>query len=509
MDLFEANDMDEKLKKEIASTQDGRDITRGYVDALPLLPPQDRLLQLKGGGDLMIYQEVMRDEQVKACFGQRTEAVVSRPWEVRPGGKMRRDIQAAKFIEEQVKQLNWDDITKKMLSGVFYGYAVAEALWKQDGSFIVFDMDRKGIKVRDRRRFGYAPDMSLRLKTSKSPLGEPVPDKKFWSFCTGADHDDEPYGLGLAHWLYWPVFFKRNGIQFWLTFLEKFGTPTVKGEYPEGTPETEQNKLLDALRSIRRDSAFVVPQGMTAELLEATRGGTADYTSLYDRMDAAIARATLGQTASTQGTPGRLGNDDLQGDVRMDIVKADADLVCMSFNGTFVRWLTEWNFPGAALPQLWRIIEDPEDLDALAERDKKITEMGYKPTLKHIMDKYGGEWTEKTETPPPAVVPGAPGANSSETPPAEFAEGEHPFPDQQALDDLIAGLPSATMQAQMEALLQPVIDIVQKSGNYEEALGKLAEAWPEMDGSKLEQLLTQAFYAAGAWGVISARDKNA
>jgi phage gp29-like protein len=404
--------MKHELKNEIATTRDGRDITRGYVDGLPLLPSTDRLLALKGNGDVLIYQEVLRDEQVKACFEQRVRAVVSKPWEVKPGGDKRIDKQAATFIEEQLKKINFDSVTEKMLYGVFYGYAVAEALYAADGSFIVLD----AIKVRDRRRFGFAPDMSLRLRTSTNPMGEALPDKKFWTFATGSDHDDEPYGLGLAHWLYWPVFFKRSGIKFWLVFLEKFGSPTAVGKYPSGTNDTDQNKLLNALQAIQTDSAITIPEGMIVELLEAKRGGTADYTALYDRMDAAIARATLGQTASTQGTPGKLGNDDLQGDVRDDIVKADADLVCMSFNATVVKWLVEWNFPGAALPQVWRKCEDDEDANQQAERDERISKMGFKPTLKYIQDKYGGEWVV-VNAPVVADIAGLPSPQS-----AQFAE---------------------------------------------------------------------------------------
>lgn len=62
-------------------------------------------------------------------------------------------------------------------------------------------------------------------------------------------------------------------------------------------------------------------------------------------MNAAILVITIGQTASTQGTPGKLGGDEEQADVRADITKADADLVCMSFNGSIARWLTESNSP--------------------------------------------------------------------------------------------------------------------------------------------------------------------
>lgn len=459
-------------QNEIATTRDGRDITRGFVDGLPLLPNTDKLLMLKSGGDLRIYQEVMRDEQVKACFEQRVRAVVSKPWEVRPGGTKRIDKQAAEFIDQQCKAIKFDSITEKMLYGVFYGYAVGEALYAVEDGKVVLDTSRGGIKVRDRRRFGFAPDMSLRLKTSANPMGEVLPENKFWHFATGSDHDDEPYGLGLAHWLYWPVFFKRSGIKFWLIFLEKFGMPTAVGEYPAGTTKPDQDKLLAALQAIQTDSAIIFPQGMKASLLEATRGGTADYTALYDRMDAAIARATLGQTASTQGTPGKLGNDDLQGDVRDDIVKADADLVCMSFNATVVKWLVEWNFPGAALPQVWRKCEDEEDENTSAERDEKICGMGFKPTLKYIQAKYGGEWVEVK---PSVASDGAVLGGAA----AEFAEA-------QTQDD-IDGLVDFAMQDWQEDM-EPIAAALQSAMDASAANGETAAQFMERLPALLNKL---------------------
>lgn len=387
-------------KNEIATTQDGRDITRGFIDNLPLLAPQDKLLQLKGAGDLRIYQEVLRDDKVKTCLAQRFSAVTSRGWNVKPGGNKLVDKKAAEFLTEQLNNLPFDDITEKMLYGVFYGYSVAEAIWQEDGGRII----PGAIKVRDRRRFGFAPDMSLRLKTMQKPMGEILPERKFWHFSCGADHHDEPYGLGLAHWLYWPVFFKRSGIKFWLKFLDKFGTPTAHGTYPQGTEESEQDKLLNALHDIQNDSAVITPEGMAITLLEATRSGAADYASMVRVMDDAIAQVILGQTASTQGTPGRLGNDQLQSDVRLDIVKADADIICMSFNATIARWLTDWNFAGAAYPTVWREVEEPEDLDKRADRDTKVKQLGFKPSLQYVQETYGGEWTESVAQDPATPV---------------------------------------------------------------------------------------------------------
>jgi phage gp29-like protein len=378
--------------REIATSRDGRDITRGYVEALPLLPPQDSVLLARGGGDLRIYEEIARDDQVMACFQQRRLAVVSREWDVEPGDDSPRAEEAAAFLREQLHRIQWDAVTDKMLWGLFYGYGVGECLYSRSSKRRV-QLD--AIKVRKQRRFAWTPEMELRLRTLYEPDGVPLPPHKFWVYSAGADNDDEPYGLGLAHWLYWPVFFKRNGIKFWLVFLEKFGQPTGKGTYPPNAQPEERQRLLAALQAIHVDSSVIVPEGMVIELIEAARSGTADYTELHDRMNAAIAKVILGQVASTEGTPGKLGGDDMHMDVRRDLTKADADVVCQSFNLGPARWLTEWNFgPDVALPRVWRDIEDSEDLNTRAERDKHLNDMGFRPTLAEVHATYGAGYQD-------------------------------------------------------------------------------------------------------------------
>lgn len=477
-------------KNEIATTRDGRDITRGFVNGLPLLPTQDKLLLLKGAGDLRIYQEVLRDEQVKACLAQRFSAVTSCAWTVKPGGNKLVDKKAAEFITEQLAELRFDSITEKMLYGVFYGYAVAEAIWAVDGSRVI----PADIKVRNRVRFGFAPDMSLRLKTMQNINGEVLPPRKFWHFATGADHDDEPYGLGLAHWLYWPVFFKRSGIKMWLKFLDKFGSPTVKGTYQPGTPESEQDKLLNALRDLQNDSAVILPEGMTAELLEAARSGAADYATMVRVMDDAIAKVILGQTASTQGTPGKLGNEQLQSDVRQDIVKADADLICMSFNATIVRWLTDWNFSGAAYPTVWREVEEPEDLDKRADRDTKVKQLGFKPSLNYVQETYGGEWTESA-TEVPQVLQQAQQAGQ-----AEFAE-----PVADTTDGLSDALTTDT-QPLWRNRLSRIEALVESSESLELLQKSLLAEFAQGPEDELVNVMAAAFALAELRGMSDVQD---
>lgn len=452
---------------EIATTRDGRDITRGYVSPMALLTPQDTLLAARGG-NYTIYREVLRDDQVKAVFEQRRLAVTSREWEVRPGGDAAQDEAAAEFLREQLHKIKWDSVTDKMLYGGFYGYAVAEMMWGRDGGQVVMNE----IRVRDRRRFAFDDEMRLRLLTSSSPQGELLPERKFWAYATGADHDDEPYGMGLAHWLYWPVFFKRNGIKFWLIFLEKFGQPTAKGEYPATATADEKTKLLDAVQAIATDSGVILPQGMAIELIEAARSGTADYTALFDRMNATIAKVVLGQTLTTEAVGGQY-KADVQMEVRQDLIKADADMICESFNRGPARWLTEWNFPGAATPQVWRKVDEGENLNELATRTKTIFDMGFRPTLKQITDDFGGEWEDG----------GRPAAPDTRTR-ATFAEA--PASEARANRDVQQALADGADQLgeQWELLRKRVEDLValleetQDLALYRERLAELLDTGP-------------------------------
>jgi phage gp29-like protein len=451
-----------QLDREIATTADGIDITRGYTG--PLLAPYDSVLRNRGG-DLTLYEQVYSDPEVKSAFDQRQLAVVSCEWQVDAGGKRAIDKAAADFMREQIQKIGWDNITRKMLFGVFYGYAVAEQLYEVQGNRIGI----KQVKVRNRRRFRFGKDMDLRLLTYDKMLeGIPAEAPYFWSFSTGADNDDEPYGLGLAHWLYWPVLFKRNGLKFWLIFLEKFGMPTGVGKYDSAASDGEKNKLLQAVRAIQTDSGIIMPAGMTIELLEAARSGTADYKALQDAMNATIAKVVLGQTASTSGTPGKLGNDNLQGDVRADIIKADADLVCESWNMGPARWLTAWNFPGAAVPRVFRVTDEPEDLTERADRDGKVKTLGYKPTLQYVTDTYGPGWEPVSETPPvdPNALPDAQFAEPGtvvQDPPAQMVDqlSDNVAPAAGAWLDQVRALAGEveSLEALREGLLQMLPDL--------------------------------------------------
>jgi phage gp29-like protein len=363
-----------------------RDLNYAYIAGYKRLIGKDDILALKGGGDLKLYETVAQDDQVKSCVQQRISAVISRDWGVEPGDDSKPALAAADFIEQELKNLQWDRINEKMLWGSFYGYSVGEIMWRRGDKIGIAD-----IKVRNRRRFNFGTDLQPKLITLGDPLGEDLPDQKFWHFCCGGDNDDDPYGRGLAHWLYWPTFFKRSDMRWWVTFLEKYAQPTRLGKYSPGASESDKDTLWQAMDAFGTNGKMMIPEGTMIELLEAARAGGADYQGMLDICNAAISKIVLSQTMTTDNGSSE-SQANVHQDVKDDIVKADADLVCSSFNEGPVKWLIDWNFPGVAYPRVWRQMDAAVDLTAEADRDTKLQGLGISLKPESIAAKYGDDY---------------------------------------------------------------------------------------------------------------------
>lgn len=481
---------EEPVLDAIATTADGRDISRGFVDQLDYLAPQDPILRQRCRGDWEVYEELLRDDQVKPTFEQRRMAVVAHEWFVEAASEEPADVEAGDWIRELLKSLRFDNLTKKMLSAVFFGYAVAECLWGVDGERVTL----QDVRVRKQRRFRFSPRGELLLLTSKNPRGELMPGRKFWVVACGADDDDEPYGRGLAHYLYWPVFFKRNGLRYWSTFLDKFGDPTVVGTYQQGASQEDQAKLLKLVRAVRNDTGLIMPEGMKVALLESARAAGGDFGAFCDRMDAAISKIVLGQTMTTDDGSS-LSQSQTHLSVRDQLIKADADLLCESFNRTVIRWLCEWNFPSATPPKVWRRFELPEDLAKRSQRDVAISQLGYRPTLDEVREVYGGEWEPM---PQPAALPASPFGSRGEGE-LELAEPDRQPARPDGAQNLVDQLGDKT-ELVLDRLGDEVRTIVESAGSLEEIRDRLFELNPGESVAEMAEIVRDALVAGELLG---------
>lgn len=461
-----------------------------------LIQPNDDTLATRGQGKgIKLYEEIERDAQVFACLHKRKMAVISRPWEVTPASESPLDKRAAEVVEAQLDALNFDVTCMGLLDGINKGFAVGEVIWAVGSAGGTSAILASDIRMRDQRRFTFGEDYELRLKTQQDMLkGEPMPERKFIVHTVGAK-DGNPYGIGLGSKLFWPVLFKRQGITFWLTFLDKFGSPTAVGKYPSGTNPTDQGKLLDALAAISQDAGVSIPEGMVIELLEATRGGNAGYEQMVRYMDEQISYCILGESPGAKNSGGALASAAItRNEVRLELVQFDSDMLSATLNNTLVKWITEYNVPGATPPTVWRKIVEPEDIKARAERDKILFDIGMMPDADYQAENYPG-WTLQKK-PVKQVL-----ANNGSS--AQFSEGDA-FPDQTALDAMIESIAPDLLQGQAVAALKPVLEMIAASTDYAEVHAALAEVFPQMDTSRLEETLARAIFVAEVWGRLSA-----
>ena len=374
--------------QEIASSRDGNDITAPFLARNRTAPVQDPLLREKAAGDPGFYEFVLSDDQVKATLAQRIGAVVAAEWDVLPGGETRKEKEAAEKLKQNLIRIDWNRAVEKMLYGIFFGYSVAEIMWEAPKGFV----DLQSITTRNPRRFRFDTNSKLLLKTVSQPDGKPMPDNKFWVFSAGSWHDDDPYGRGLAHFLYWPVTFRRATQKEWCLFLEKYALPTVRATYPPGTREEDQEKLLEACQAVRRDTGIVLPEGMVIDLMEATRNGSADFSTMYDRMNFAISKIILGATlTSEQG--GSYAHAKVHDSAKNILVKSDAEKIDASFNCGPVLWWTRWNYGDIKPPKVWRNTSPAPDLYESAQTTTLIANMGFKPDLAWINSHFNGNWS--------------------------------------------------------------------------------------------------------------------
>lgn len=332
----------------IASVEN--DITIPYFS--DVLQPQDETLIQRGGSEgLKLYDDVERDTHAYAVLQKRKFGLVARNWIVEPASDEAPDQRAAELVEAELGRINFDQLCLDLLDATLKGYSVAEIVWKRDGAAIAVEK----FKAHDPRRFTFDRQARLRLLTREAPMnGIELPDRKFVVHRFG-EKGNNPFGLGLGSRLFWCVLFKREGVAFWLTFLEKFASPTPVGKHPEGMLPGQQAELLRTLRGMVQSGAVVVPIGTEVEFLEAQRSGNASYKEWCDYWDRQMSLCVFGSTLATyvEGQGSRAASETHK-EAEEQIIDADGDLLSDTLAQSLARWLVEYNLPGARPPTVRR-----------------------------------------------------------------------------------------------------------------------------------------------------------
>ena len=491
------------ITDEIATVRN--DIIQDYLGNVVLNP--DKILKSESGGKgIELYEDLMRDSEVESASQTRTLAVTGKEWGIDAASDDAEDVKKAEYVEKVFKAINYDAAREALLSGNILGFKPAEVMWEYSEG----DVWIKEIIGKASRRFVFDLQGRLRLLTMQNMIeGVEVPDRKFVVFRNVSDNGSY-YGDGLGRSLYWPVWFRKNGIKFWAIFCDKFGSPTPVGKYPPGTPKPKQDDLLAAITAIQQESGVVIPENMIIDLLEAQRAGSIDaYDSFCAYQDKAINKVLLGHSAATESTPGKLGNEQQSVDIRQDYIKADADALCECQNNSLIRWIVDYNFPvgtpgsvsSRAYPKVWIRTELEKDLKPKADIDiALVTQLRLKVGTKYFYETYGipqpGEGEELVEIPatPPPFSPseggqmspaggGAGGGNAGGG--RQYAENQKTHP-----TDKLSGRMHDAIS--LEPLIEPIKKLMEESATLQEFRDGVLSMYPKLDSKEIAGIIRNA-----------------
>lgn len=474
-----------------------------------------RILKQADDGDLLSQHRLFadmeeRDAHILCEMGKRKLAVMDLDWDiVPPRNATAKEKADAEWLKEVLTDAvdPFEDLLLAIMDGVGHGFAATELEWRQEGSewLPAFTPQPQEWFRLDRLR------RELRLSDASA---EGAPLRPFgWVLHTHGKAKTGYLGrMGLHRALVWPFLYKAYSLGDFAEFLETYGLPIVLGKYYQGASADEKSSLMRAVTALGHDARAIMPADMAIEIQKVTADGSGTpHLSMIGWAEGAESKAILGQVLSAEAKATGMGSGvaNLHAEVRQDIRNADARQVAGTVTRDLLYPLLALNKGGIdSLKRCPRLVFDtgePEELKALADSVKILRDAGmttipvkWVHEQARIPEPADGEATLGGEPPkPPDGKPVTPAALAA----LKAAGGaDDPVPDQTALDAAINAIPAENMQAMSEALLAPILKLIDEGGDFDAALNALAERYPDMDTARLEDMLARALFAAELWG---------
>ena len=434
-----------------------------------------------------------------SVLGVRRRAALAVEPAVEAASDEKADAELADEIRDLARAASFRDLLAQCLWGLGPGFSANEILWDRSGS----RWTPASYAWKDPRwfRWGREDALELRLLTDESPSeGEPLAPGK-WVVHVPSLRPGIPARGGLARPVSALYVLASWALADWSGWLENYGRPVRIGKYGPSASEDDRAVLHRAVSMIGSDAAATIPESMELELLEASRSSSADaYERLARWLDEQVSIAVLGQAATTQGTPGRLGSDESQENVRQDILRGDCEELSETLSRDLVRPYVDFNHgPRERYPRIVLRPRDPENLEALARTLRQLVPLGMTVGTSAVRNRMG--WADPEEG---EEVLRAPDRHPAGPAAARALARARERRSAGLLEELEARAIDGWRPV-MEPLLGPVRELAARASTYDEFLAGLAALLEGTDDSELARALASATFAARGLG--DARDE--
>ena len=304
-----------------------------------------------------------------------------------------------------------------------------------------------------------------------------------------------PYGEAILSRLYWPWFFRSQGMKFWARFLERFGQPLLVG-YTDGN----RSELADSLLTAVQDAVVAVGSGDKVEAVAPGNAGE-NFNRFESAMEKRIQKVILGQTLTTDvDGKGSYAAANVHDRVRGDRRQSDLRLVTDTVQ-RIVNALTILNFPATEPPKF--VMEDAQGLETdRAERDVNLAKANtsLRFTQEYYRDVFGldAEHFQLVEASKPSSM--------IDDRFAQFADDGTKFtPDQQEIEELADSALAQTSSPIPLASIKAAIDAATDPEDLAERLAKLVG---EESSEMFQGLLERALFTADVLGYGNAEQQK-
>lgn len=359
----------------------------------------DEILKKKGS---KVYDEMeAKDAHLYAVYQTRKSAIALIPWYILPSDESDRAKELADFVFQVIDDIRgpFCEKIKALNDAIGKGFVCLEICWKLiekgrwKGKFGIEDLifhHQKFWLFKERRyNKGLNQDVILfNPSPSYSIDAFPVPLSKVIHYAF--DGQESMYGKAAFKPLYWYYWFKKEGWKSWIIFLNKFGMPTVTGQYPNSASRNEKAALLDVVQSIQEETGIIFPDTMLIKLLEASRAGNASYEALSHACNAEISKGILGATQTVEeGKRGSYALSRAHSGIRELRVEADAIPSADVFQQQLVKRIIDFNFITDSYPQFVMTFDSGKTTlkaNATSQSQEKLTDLtGQKKIEKELV----------------------------------------------------------------------------------------------------------------------------
>jgi len=470
-----------------------------------------------------------KDPHLYSQLQTRKNAVLGLEYDVAPYSESAEDKKIRDFVSDCIFNLNdFDDILRDLLDAIGKGYSLAEISWDiSNGRAVIAKLawiHAKKAVFYERGSNMWAKSYEMpRIMTEAEPVyGEIMPPWKlvYHRYMARSGYDTRAGILRVCAWMY---LFKNYALKDWVAFAEVFGMPLRVGKYDPGASKADKDALAAAVRSLGADAAGIISKSTEIEFVESVKNaGTNNvYETLANFCDRQMSKAILGQTATTEGTPGKLGNEDAQDSVRHDLIDDDAQALAKTVRFQIIRPLVGYNF-GWDKPLPWFNLnfEEPEELDKLSQVYGRIWRIGQPIGIEHVSERFKIPLPKKGEKvldPPSSqnrtmdeplpmkyfaagclikAVPGDPAASRV----IIAADGKIDLNASQDAADIIADRLGREALPIGDALIAPLKRLVEKAQSLEELRDSIIDLYSELDPADLGAVIARAMLIADAAG---------